>query len=119
MTELLGGELEQEDSPWKTKQKYYYEFNNRGGLVFFHLVFGGGSFLDKDTKEKELKIANYYGARGNDDYQYKHCNITKEWKLDFSGTKEKDREEIKKGIKRIIDEIPSIEEEIENILRDE
>ena len=119
MTDILGGDLADPKSPWKTKQKYYYEFNNRSGLVSFKLVLGGGSFLDDELLEKELKIAKHFAASRREDYDFKGINVLgKKTTMDFSN-KNKSEREIKEEIRGVIRTIANIEEMIEDILTEE
>ena len=81
MTELLGGQLDDPVSPWGTKDKYYYEFDNRAQgrdktKVSFFLILGGGDFLQKDDLlNRESQISGLLHASLAEDYTYKRCTI--------------------------------------------
>ena len=104
MNSLLGGPLpEDKHSPWGTREKYYYEFRNMQvdndtAVVSFYLALGGGDDLfltDPDFREKALKIAKRYGAKENEDYQFKTCHIVenkKEYKRVFTVKRGKEKE---------------------------
>lgn len=125
MTELFG-ELKDESSPWKTNQKYCYQFCNKPGTVTFNLELGGGNFLyENNLLEKELRIAEEYKARMTENYKFKRCAILgkKESKLHNEKLEGKTEEEIKAAVNeyvwKILEKLPEKEKEIEKILKAE
>ena len=81
MTNLLGGPLDDPVSPWKTKDKYVYQFENRAQemdktKVSFFLELGGGECLnDSNLVNLESQISLLLRARLTDDYTFKKCAI--------------------------------------------
>ena len=119
LMKLLGDDSDDAKSPLETMEKYYYEFNNRSGLVSFKLILRGGDVLDKDLLEKELKIAKLFEASERDDYEFKGCNVLGEkTNMDFSNRKIKE-EVVKTKICEIINSIAQIEAKIETVLAKE
>ena len=115
MDEIMGA-MESEESPWGTKDKYYYEFNTRQYVdednkptvkVSFYLVLGGGKCLkDEDTKEKQREIGSLMNARDTkgEEYKYKRCHIEK--KDDFKVFSQKGEETgtLEKEVKQYVEE---------------
>ena len=119
LIELLDGYSDNSKSSLETMQKYYYEFNNRSGLVSFKLILRGGDFLDNELREKELKIAKFFGASERADYDFKGCNVLREkTNMDFSKSKTSE-EEVKAKIREIIKSITQIEDAIKTELAKE
>lgn len=121
MTELFG-KLEDTSSPWKTDQKYCYQFCNRPDSVTFNLELGGGDFLcENNLFEKELRIAEKYKARMTLDYKFKRCDILGKRisRLNSKNLSEKTDEEIKEAVYKyvqiIIEKLPDKENEIEKL----
>ena len=81
MTDILDGPLKEPISPWRTKDKYYYEFDNRAQgndktKVSFFLTLGGGEFLQENCLLNiESQISALFGASLRDNYIYKRCPI--------------------------------------------
>ena len=115
MDEIMGA-MESEESPWRTKDKYYYEFNTRQYVdednkptvkVSFYLVLGGGKCLeDEDTKEKQREIGFLMNARDTkgEEYKFKRCHIDK--KDDFKVFSQKNEETgaLENGVKQYVKE---------------
>ena len=132
MNSLLGGLLPEDiHSPWGTREKYYYEFRNMQvdndtAVVSFYLALGGGDDLfltDPDFREKALKIAKRYGAKENEDYQFKTCHIVenkKEYKRVFTvkrGKEDELAESVYQYVKEMVDAVYKAEEEIATLLQ--
>ena len=128
MTELLGGQLDDSESPWKTRDKYYYQFDNRAQgrdktKVSFYLVLGGGDFLQRESLlDTELRIAEMFGARSNEDYKYKRCaipnrsNRKKNYKWFYLKDRDTLQAEVEQYVREMIDEAINAENRIEKML---
>ncbi len=120
----LFGELDDKSSPWKTNQKYCYQFCNRPDTVTFNLELGGDNLLaDKDFARKAILIADKYNARKKTNYKYKRCDILgksqsklKSKKLLKDKTDEEIKAEVYKYVQNILDKLPAKEDEIEKLL---
>lgn len=113
LTQILGGDLDEPLSPWKSKQTYYYEFDNRQDKATFYLVLGGGEYLDTNVnvKAKHLAIAKEFGARPNPDYLYKRVAVCDNNSIDLPKAKlsKDDENAIIDFANRMISNIPTIE----------
>lgn len=129
MTEMLGGPLDEPISPWRTKDKYYYEFDNCAEgkdktNVRFYLILGGGEFLHRDEGvllNLESQISALLGTNLKDDYTFKRCPILarKTNTKTFSLKNKKELEsEVETFVCKMLDEVLKAEQKIEKMFED-
>lgn len=124
MTKLLDGKLDEPVSPWRTKDKYYYQFVNRAqgsdkAKVSFFLTFGGGEYVhDNNLLSKELLISDLLNAENKPYNIYKSCAIPKKKNSKVFDLKKTDNleEEVELFVRKMVDETMKAEEMIQREL---